>query len=80
MPLIKNFNSTTIWKAFVLNSIASSITIVIAIILKSKFDKYYGKDNYKGISITFFITFLISFFCFLTMHIIFGYGKSMVSN
>ena len=45
MPLINNFRSTNIWKAFVLNSLAASIVIVIGITVKSHFDTYTTDDS-----------------------------------
>ena len=48
MPLINNFRSTNIWKAFVLNSLVASIVIVIGITVKSHFDTYTIKDDDKG--------------------------------
>ena len=40
MPLIHGLRSTTIWKAFFLNSLASTIIIVLAIYIKGALDKY----------------------------------------
>ena len=38
-PLIKHFRSSSIWKAFILNSIAASLIIFMALITKKEFDK-----------------------------------------
>lgn len=43
-PLIHHFTSSTIWKAFVLNSIAASLVIFIAVTTKKIFDSYFD-DN-----------------------------------
>lgn len=43
-PLIHHFTSSTIWKAFVLNSIAASLVIFIAVTTKNIFDSYFD-DN-----------------------------------
>lgn len=40
MPFIKNFKSTNIWKAFVLNSIATTIIIFVSITTKNYLDNY----------------------------------------
>lgn len=41
MPL----KSTTIWKAFILNSIVSTLVIVLAITIKDRMDKYSDKEG-----------------------------------
>ena len=55
--LIKGFKSTTIWKAFFLNSLVASLVIVIAISVKSYLDHWtvvnsgydpYDSDDYKA--------------------------------
>ena len=40
MSFIKNFKSTNIWKAFVLNSIATTIIIFVSITTKNYLDNY----------------------------------------
>ena len=45
MPLIQNFKSTNVWNAFILNSIAAAIVIVIGISVKEHFDTYIVDDN-----------------------------------
>lgn len=44
-PLIHHFRATNIWKAFVLNSIATTLVIFIAMTVKSSFDTYTDKDG-----------------------------------
>ena len=44
-PLIHHFRATNIWKAFVLNSIATTLIIFIAMTVKSRFDTYTDKDG-----------------------------------
>lgn len=92
MTFIKNFKSTNIWKAFILNSLVSTITILMAIILKSQFDKYTFnsssnsgshnsinlKTSWIGIIITLIFTFFASFLSYTFLHIIFGYGNSLI--
>ena len=41
MPLINNFRATNIWKAFILNSIAAAIVIVIGVTVKAHYDTYH---------------------------------------
>ena len=39
-PIIKNFKASNIWKAFLLNSIAASLVIFIALTTKRNFDTF----------------------------------------
>lgn len=82
MVLIKGLESTTIWKAFFLNSLASSIVILLAITIKDKIDNY---TNIKGgyierttsipkLLITFIVTFIASYSSYTLLYLIFGYG------
>ena len=87
MPLINNFRSTNIWKAFVLNSLAASIVIVIGITVKSHFDTYTTDDskikrktNFTSISLTILFTFLTSFLAYTIMYFVFGFGGGMLTN
>ncbi len=90
MPLINNFRSTNIWKAFILNSLAASIVIVIGISIKSHFDTYTVKNtdennieretNFKSISLTIFFTFAASLLAYTIMYFIFGFGGGMLTN
>ena len=50
-PLIKNFKSTNVWKAFALNSIAATFIIVITISVKAALDNYTVKSNGGGANI-----------------------------
>jgi uncharacterized protein YpmS len=95
MPLIKNFRSTSIWKAFFLNSILSAIVILIALTVKSKFDNYRLKNNHKNtknddtidrttnstsVLLTLLFTFIASFASYTLMYLIFGFGSAMVAD
>ena len=93
MPLISGFRSTNVWKAFILNSIASSLVIIIALIVKSNFDtfsnnKNINKDtnglkqqtNFKSIMLTIIATFISSMIAYSTMYFLFGYGGGMLVN
>ena len=47
-PLIHHFKASNVWKAFVLNSIAASLVIFIALTTKKTFDSYtddHGDDD-----------------------------------
>ena len=86
-PLYTGFRSTTIWRAFILNSIASSIIIVLAILFKDYFDKYKDKDGregvlhntWKSIVITIGVTFIATFSAYALMWFTLGYGYGQTS-
>ena len=93
MPLIAGFRSTNIWKAFILNSITSSLVIIIALIVKNNFDTFSNtkdtkKDtndvkqqtNFKSIMLTIVATFISSMIAYSTMYFLFGYGGGMLVN
>ena len=80
MALIKGLKSTTITKAFFLNAVASALIVVLAILIKSKFDNIFGKDNVKSIGLTFLITFIVSLLSYFTLFWLVGYGKGMLSE
>ena len=44
-PLIHHFKASNVWKAFVLNSIAASLVIFIALTTKKTFDNYTGDND-----------------------------------
>ena len=45
MAVIKNFKATNVWKAFVLNSIATTLTIFVGITIKGYLDTYDAVDE-----------------------------------
>lgn len=86
MPIV-NFKSTTVWKAFTLNALASSIIIVLAIVIKSKLDKYTIEKNkitrestLASVSYTFLFTFISTFLAYALMFFIFGFGSGMLAQ
>lgn len=90
MPLIQHFRSTNVWNAFILNSIAASIVIVIGMTVKEHFDTYIVDDNnsnkikrttnFTSISLTILFTFLISFLAYTIMYFVFGFGGGMLTS
>lgn len=84
MAIIKGVKSTTIWKAFFLNSLASSIIIVLAITVQGYLDKIFIKNkddkdtdnklSFKSIALTFIITFITTYFVYTLLYFIFGFG------
>lgn len=91
MPVFKGLTSTTIWKAFLLNALASSLIIVLAITIKQYFDVYIIKGNtpkdkdvvehntvWTGVFFSFLITFIATYLSFLLLHWLFGFGGGML--
>jgi hypothetical protein len=84
MPLVHGFTSTTIWRAFVLNSLVNSLTIVIALIVKQKFvDRYLATNpgesaDYLRVSMIVGVAaFFVSIIAYSLIHLIFGFGLGM---
>lgn len=93
MPLISGFRSTNVWKAFILNSIVSSLVIIIALTVKSNFDTFSNNKNinkdtngvkqqtsFKSIMLTIIATFISSMIAYSIMYFSFGYGGGMLVN
>lgn len=88
MALIKDFKADTIWKAFILNSLLSSIIILLAIVIKGKLDNYTDEKGnqvqrnttWKSITLTFILTFITTFLAYQVMYFIFGFGGGMLAN
>jgi heme/copper-type cytochrome/quinol oxidase subunit 2 len=92
MPLIKNFQATDVWKAFILNSLLTSIVILVSITLKQSLDNYVFVNNHNddqhdkvvrkstsvSILFTLFVTFVVSMISYTIMYFIFGYGGGMI--
>lgn len=87
MVLIHHFNSTSLWKAFVLNSMVTSLVILIAITLKSNLDNYItvddktsrrGVTNWYNTTITLLVTFCTTLISYLIMYLLFGFGGGML--
>jgi ABC-type spermidine/putrescine transport system permease subunit I len=88
MPLISGMKSTSIWKAFILNAMASTLIIFIAVTVKEYFDTYKDKKDqeivrtttFKSISFTIAATFIATLIAYTTMYLIFGYGGGLLVN
>ena len=89
MVLIHHFHSTSLWKAFILNSMVTSLVILIAITLKSNLDNYISVDdttnihritNWYSITITLLVTFCTTLIAYLIMYLLFGFGGGMLSE
>ena len=83
MAVISNFRATSVWKAFILNSVIAAIVILIAMTMKSKLDTYDGGKKpgtgLKSVSITLVVTFLASFLTYTFMYFMFGFGGGMLA-
>jgi hypothetical protein len=86
MPIIDGFRGTSVWKAFILNAIASSITISIAFLVKNQLDRRDHKKHnvpkitIKKLAITFVATFCTTLVSYGIMWILFGYGSGMTAS
>lgn len=86
--VLVDFRSTTIWHAFLLNSLAASLAIVVAIFVKMRYDRYVDKDgneiheitSTKSMLLTFGATFIATFVAYSTLHFLFGYGGGQLSR
>ncbi len=92
MPLIKNFRATDVWKAFILNSLLTSVIILVSITSKQYLDNFVEDDDanttnknirktsLQNILISFVLTFIISMLSYTIMYYTFGFGGGMVSS
>ena len=89
MPLVHGFRSTSIWRAFVLNSIATTLVIFIAVTVKGQLDTYKAdqnehdeditcRTNFTSIVATILATFLTSMAAYTLMYFVFGFGGGML--
>ena len=93
-PIIHHFTSSNIWKAFVLNSIASALIIFIAMVTKKRFDTIHITDDDKEVDdkevvnkestnaisviLTLSTTFITSMVSFTILYVLFGFGGGML--
>jgi hypothetical protein len=92
MPLIKNFRATDVWKAFILNSLLTSVIILVSITSKQYLDNFVEDDDANttsknirktsipNILISFVLTFIISMLSYTIMYYTFGFGGGMVAS
>ena len=95
MPLIKNFRATDVWKAFILNSLLTSMIILVSITSKQYLDNFIDDDDidnmntkgknvrntdFKNILISFLLTFMICMISYTIMYYTFGFGGGLLSN
>lgn len=83
MAILK-FESTTVWRAFFLNSIVSALIIFLAIYTKENLDKHTDENISKrqttatSVIITIIVTFIASMLAYTFMYFVFGFGGSML--
>ena len=78
--LIKDFRATSFTKAFILNSLATALIVIIAILSKQLLDKHVGHLNDSlRITMTFFITFFSALIIYFVLYFIVGFGGGMIA-
>lgn len=91
-PLIKSFKETRLRNAFILNAMVAAFTAIFAIELRAIFEEeksYLYKivneftpgeviGTWTTILIVFVATFISSFIVYTILHLLFGYGASMI--
>lgn len=82
MALIKGFRSTSYAKAFILNAIANTIIVLVALFLKAEFERLQN-DNVPSLStgLIFAIissTFLAALIAYTALYFLFGFGGGMM--
>jgi len=94
IPLIKNFQATTIFKAFILNALATSVIAACAIevrvrlinekntlyIFLNKFIPGKNLDSTGIFIISFLTAFISSIIIYNLLYLIFEYGGGMISS
>ena len=72
MPLIKHFKATNVWNAFILNSIATSLGVAVALFIRD----FYKTGGIKIFDLftTFSITFISMVIAYVALHVTFGFG------
>lgn len=85
MPIIADLKPTSLFRAFVLNGLATATIIVMAIYLQERYTRitHEGqeikkKTSWKGMLITFIITFLAAVLSYTLMYYTLGFGRTMV--
>jgi ABC-type spermidine/putrescine transport system permease subunit I len=81
MPIFKGMTNMSIWKAFFIKAIASSLIIIIAVTVKEKFDTFKDKKdeeiilttNIKSIVFTFVATFVATIISYTIVWGFFGH-------
>lgn len=91
-PLVKDFKSSSLFNAFVLNAIVGALIAAFAVEFRLKLDKkdsdvyiFFNKllsgeelHEYQAFIIEFFITLVVAFLVYQLMYLIFDFGGGML--
>ena len=88
MPLFKNFYSTNVRNAFILNSLATAFIVTSALFIKTTLDNQerkankvkYSDDTFTSYFYTFLVTIISSLLSYYFLFYMFGYGGGMLVN
>ena len=86
LPLVE-FKGTTIFKAFFLNALTSSLIIVLAIEVNAHIRKRTDEDedetkinNHVNVLMVLGVTFITTFVAYMVMFMLFGFGEGLMAN
>ena len=80
-PFIKGFKSTSVWNAFILNSMAVALAATTAIEARNYLEiQYKAIPEYEKAFIAFSIAFLTTLITYHLLHLLFGFGGGMLVN
>lgn len=77
-----DFRATTIYRAFILNALVLALITVTSIEFRSRLDDFSRTKNlteFEKASLTFFGTFLFSFFIFSLVRVLLGFGDGYLA-
>lgn len=85
MPLVHNFTSTTLLKAFILNALAMALVTGLTAALTLSIDDFFRKKKKKlntgeRIGIAMAIALTTALVVYSILYLIFGYGRGMLAN
>lgn len=85
MPLIHNFSSTTLWKAFILNALAMALVTGLTASLTVSIDDIFKKkkkelNTGERIGISMAIALVAALVIYGILYLVFGFGKGMLAN
>ena len=85
-PLIQDFRSTSLFKAFVLNALVNTLVVILAVHISVLLTTFVDKDSKKVKAtksnsqtlLTGVATFITVFLVYVVMYVLFGYGGGML--